>query len=119
MLNPAETQILHKTLLIILALIWNNLLDITKAIKKLKLLLITLTRRVRHTDNFIGDQKLDYVEMKRLIGVPLKRSLGLCAQKSVNFLGFAQRSLKGCTPKVKRTAHLTMVKPILLCDTPA
>jgi Reverse transcriptase (RNA-dependent DNA polymerase) len=73
----------------------------------------------------IGGIKLGQVETERLLGVHISKDLRwnhhteVTRKKAAQILGFAQRNLKGCTPRVKRTAYLTMVKPILFYGTPA
>jgi hypothetical protein len=73
----------------------------------------------------IGGIKLGCVETERLLGVHISKDLRwnhhteVARKKAAQILGFAQRNLKGCTPRVKRTAYLTMVKPILFYGTPA
>ena len=92
---------------------------------KCKVMDITHARSVRHTQYEICGQKLNYVETERLLGVHISKDLKwnhhteVVRKKAAQILGFAQRNLKGCTPRVKRTAYLTMVKPILFYGTPA
>jgi hypothetical protein len=67
----------------------------------------------------IGGINLGQVETERLLGVHISKDLQwnhhteVARKKVAQILGFVQRNLKGCTPRVKRTAYLTMVKPIL------
>jgi hypothetical protein len=82
--------------------------------------------RSPHTPKYtIGGTELKYVETERLLGVHLSKNLkwnyhtDIVRAKSAQVLGFAKRNLKGCTPRVKRMAYLTMVKPILFYGTPA
>jgi Reverse transcriptase (RNA-dependent DNA polymerase) len=92
---------------------------------KCKVMDITHARSTRHTDYKICGQKLSYVETERLLGVHISKDLkwnhhtDVVRKKAAQILGFAKRNLKGCTPRVKRTAYLTMVKPILFYGSPA
>jgi hypothetical protein len=93
--------------------------------KKCKVMDITHARNVRHTTYTIGGTQLQYVETERLLGIHISKNLkwnyhsDVTSKKAAQILGFTQRNLKGCTPRVKRTAYLTLVKPILFYGTPA
>ncbi|MGL5405370.1 MAG: hypothetical protein ACRDCT_21800, partial [Shewanella sp.] len=92
---------------------------------KCKVMDITHSPTARHTDYQIGGQTLGYVATQRLLGVHFSKDLKwnhhteIVHKKGAQILGFAQRNLKGCTPRVKRVAYQTMVKPILFYGTPA
>jgi hypothetical protein len=92
---------------------------------KCKLMDITHARTVRHTTYTISGRQLEYVANERLLGVHLSKDLkwnhhvSVQRKKAAQILGFARRNLKGCTPRVKRTAYLTLVKPILYYASPA
>ena len=93
---------------------------------KCKVMDITHARSVKYPAAYeISGQKLVCVETERLLGVHISKDLKwnhhteVTRKKAAQILGFAQRNLKGCTPRVKWTAYLTMVKPILFYGTPA
>jgi Reverse transcriptase (RNA-dependent DNA polymerase)/Endonuclease-reverse transcriptase len=93
--------------------------------RKCKIMDITHARTVRHNAYTIGGRQLEYVNTERLLGVHVSKDLkwnyhtDLVRKKSSQILGFARRNLKGCTPRVKRMAYLTLVKPILYYSSPA
>jgi Reverse transcriptase (RNA-dependent DNA polymerase) len=81
---------------------------------KCKVMDITHVRSTRQTEYEICGQKLGYVETERLLGVYISKDLKwnhhteVVRKKAAQILGFAQRNLKGCTSRVKRTAYLTV-----------
>jgi hypothetical protein len=98
---------------------------------KCKVMEITRAHKNNKNNEFLqstyetGGIILGRVENERLLGVHTSKDLRwnhhteVSSKKAVQILGFAQRNLKGCTPRVKKMAYLTMVKPILFYGTPA
>jgi hypothetical protein len=93
---------------------------------KCKVMDITHGRKTDYPADYkISGIKLTLVVTERLLGVHISQDLKwnhhteVVRKKAAQILGFAQRNLKGCTPRIKRTAYLTMVKPILFYGTPA
>ncbi|CAB3387866.1 Hypothetical predicted protein [Cloeon dipterum] len=68
---------------------------------------------------------MDYNDTERFLGVHVSNDLRwnkhteIARGKAAKVLSFAARNLYGCTPRVKRLAYLTMVKPLMFYGTPA
>jgi hypothetical protein len=80
--------------------------------RKCKLMDITHARNPLHVDYVFGGVTLECVQTERLLGVHLSSDLKWNHQrkKAAQTLGYASRSLKGCTPRV---TYPTLVKPIM------
>jgi hypothetical protein len=68
---------------------------------------------------------LEYVDQQWFLGVQITSDLRCQAHteevrgKAAKNLGFVQRNLRGCKQKVKKTAYLSLVKPIMTYGLPA
>jgi ribonuclease P/MRP protein subunit RPP40 len=73
----------------------------------------------------IGNSELAYVKVERLLGVNISDDLkwnhhtDIVRAKAAKVLSFAARNMQGCTPRVKRMAYQSLVKPIMFYATPA
>ncbi|CAB3378975.1 Hypothetical predicted protein [Cloeon dipterum] len=78
-----------------------------------------------HTPYIVGGAVLEYNDTERILGVHVSNDLrwnkhtDIARGKAAKVLSFAARNLYGCTPRVKRLAYLTMVKPLMFYGTPA
>ncbi|CAB3379160.1 Hypothetical predicted protein [Cloeon dipterum] len=105
--------------------IWcaNNGMELNS--RKCKVMDISRARLPLHFEYTLGDAPLEYVDSQRLLGVHIARDLrwrvhtDIVRAKAAQRLSFAARNLRGCTPRVKRIAYLTMVKPVMTFGLPA
>jgi len=73
----------------------------------------------------VGGTVLEYSATERILGVHVSSDLrwnahiDIARGKAAKVLSFAARNLHGCTPRVKRLAYQTMVKPLMFYGTPA
>jgi len=99
-----------------------KVMDITHARSPLYL---DPTREIRPRDYFVGGATLQYTDCERLLGLYITKNLkwdthsSTVRAKAAKTLGFVSRTLHRCTPRVKRIAYLSLVKPILFYGTPA
>ncbi|XP_059489267.1 uncharacterized protein LOC132204659 [Neocloeon triangulifer] len=86
---------------------------------------LTRARTPLRTAYTIGGAILEYSNIERILGVHVSSDLKwnrhteIARGKAAKVLSFAARNLQGCTPRVKRLAYLTMVKPLMFYGTPA
>jgi len=82
-------------------------------------------REIRPREYFVGGATLQYTDCERLLGLYITKDLSwnthssTVRAKAAKTLGFVSRTLQNCTPRVKRIAYLSLVKPILFYGTPA
>jgi hypothetical protein len=105
--------------------IWCDNNGMTLNPKKCKVMDITRSSTPLHFLYTIGGEPLEYVDQQRLLGVHITCDLRWTAHtkivrgKAAQTLGFAARNLRGCTPRVKRMAYQSLVKPIMTYGLPA
>jgi hypothetical protein len=93
--------------------------------RKCKVMDITRARRPLFFEYSINGAVLEYVHRQRLLGVHLSSDLrwevhtDTVRAKAAQTLSFAARNLQGCTPRVKRMAYQSLVKPIMTFGLPA
>jgi len=93
--------------------------------RKCKVMDITRARRPLFFEYSINGAALEYVHRQRLLGVHLSSDLrwevhtDTVRAKAAQTLSFAARNLQGCTPRVKRMAYQSLVKPIMTFGLPA
>jgi hypothetical protein len=86
---------------------------------------ITRARTPLHAAYAVGGAVLVYNTTERILGVHVSSDLkwnahtDIARGKAAKVLSFAARNLQGCTPRVKRLAYQTMVKPLMFNGTPA
>ncbi|CAB3374422.1 Hypothetical predicted protein [Cloeon dipterum] len=85
---------------------------------------VTRAKNALHTPYTVGGSVLEYNDTERILGVHVSNDLrwnkhtDIARGKAAKVLSFAARNLYGCTPRVKRLAYLTMVKPLMFYGTP-
>jgi Reverse transcriptase (RNA-dependent DNA polymerase) len=95
-------------------------MDITRARTPLRFLQLPANKLYS-----IGGAYLEFVDKERLLGVHISSDLrwqvhtDIVRKKAAQILGFAARNLQGCTPRVKRVAYLSLVKPIMMYGQPS
>ncbi|CAB3387840.1 Hypothetical predicted protein [Cloeon dipterum] len=93
--------------------------------KKCKIVDITRARVPLQFVYTLGATVLEYVHKERMLGVHISSDLrwhehtDIVRAKAARNLGFAARNLRGCTPRVKRVAYLTLVRPVMTFGLPA
>jgi hypothetical protein len=86
---------------------------------------ITRARTPLHALYTVGGATLEYSTTERILGVHVSSDLrwnthtDIARGKAAKVLSFAARNLHGCTPRVKKLAYQTMVKPLMFYGTPA
>jgi hypothetical protein len=97
-----------------------KVMDITRARTPLRFLQLPANKLYT-----IGGAHLEFVDKERLLGVHISSDLrwhvhtDIVRKKAAQILGFAARNLQGCTPRVKRVAYLSLVKPIMMYGQPS
>jgi len=92
---------------------------------KCKVMDITRAQQPLYFLYTIDGVPLEYVDRQRLLGVHLSSDLRWSVHtdtvraKSAQVLSFAARNLQGCSPRIKRMAYLSLVKPIWSFGLPA
>jgi hypothetical protein len=92
---------------------------------KCKVMDITRAREPLYYQYTIDGVPLEYVDRQRLLGVHVSSDLRWSVHtdtvraKSAQVLSFAARNLQGCSPRIKRMAYLSLVKPIWSFGLPA
>jgi hypothetical protein len=105
--------------------IWCDNNGMTLNPKKCKVMDITHASTPLYFEYTIGGVPLEYVDQQRVLGVHITCDLKWTAHtkivrgKAAQTLGFAARNLRGCTPRVKRMAYQSLVKPIMTYGLPA
>jgi Reverse transcriptase (RNA-dependent DNA polymerase) len=105
--------------------VWGAINGMELNASKCHVLDITRARTQLHAEYFVSGAALSYKSTERILGVHVSSDLkwnenterARC--KASKVLSFAARNLYGCTPRVKRLAYQTMVKPLLFYATPA
>jgi len=93
--------------------------------KKCTVMNVTRSQNPKNYVYSIGGVELAYVYQQRLLGVHISSDLrwnvhtDIVRSKAAQVLGFASRNLRGCTPRVKRMAYQSLVKPIMTFGLPA
>jgi len=86
---------------------------------------ITRAKTPLRTAYTVGGTILEYSGTERILGVHVSSDLrwnahtDIARGKAAKVLSFAARNLHGCTPRVKKLAYQTMVKPLMFYGTPA
>jgi hypothetical protein len=86
---------------------------------------ITRARTPLYFEYTIGGTTLEYVDKQRLLGVHLSSDLrwdvhtDTVRAKAAQVLSFSARNLRGCSPRVKKMAYQSLVKPIMTFGLPA
>jgi hypothetical protein len=92
---------------------------------KCKAMDLSRARSPLYYEYYLDGAILEYVDTQRVLGVLISSDLRWCAHtdaaraKASQVLSFAARNLHGCSPRVKRMAYLTLVKPHLTYGLPA
>jgi hypothetical protein len=119
---PADVEALQDDLVTLAAWCKNNGMELN--LDKCKSMDITRATPMQHPYT-IGGTELPYCEAEKLLGVVISPDLKWNAHvagvraKAARTLGFVSRTLRGCSTRVKRTAYLALVRPLLLYGTPA
>jgi hypothetical protein len=86
---------------------------------------VTRERHPIYYQYTIGGTPLEYVDQQRLLGIEIMSDLRSQAHtdevrgRAAKNLAFIKRNLRGCKKRVKNTAYLLLVKPIITYGLPA
>jgi hypothetical protein len=120
--SPADLVALQDDLVTLSAWCVNNGMELN--LTKCKAMDITLAAPLLHPYT-IGDVVLPYSKTEKVLGVTVSSDLKWNAHvdamraKAARSLGFVSRMMRGCSSRVRRTAYLALVRPLLLYGTPA
>jgi hypothetical protein len=120
--SPADAEALQSDLVTLGAWCKNNGMELN--LGKCKSMDITFSDPLQHPYTIDG-VVLPYCKSEKLLGVTISSDLKWNAHvdavraKGARTLGFVSRMMRGCSSRVRRTAYLALVRPVLLYGTPA